>query len=306
MKLASLLMHLLGLLLLPFLLPGVINRVKAWWGGRRGAPFLQPLWDTSRLLGKQPVYSVTTTAVFRLAPLVVLATTLVASLLAPMLPGGGLLPFANDFVAFAYVLGLGRMFLTLAALDTGSPFEGMGAAREATFSVFAEPALFLVLGTLALGSGHGTFAELMRPHGWQALLVTPLCALGLFLLLQIECARLPIDDPTTHLELTMIHEVLILDHSGADLAMMQYAASLKLTLYAGVLAALVNPIRVDDQPLLSALVSLVLMLTIAVIVGLFESLLARLRMRWIPQFAMAVAVVGFVALLLATTQPELG
>ncbi len=306
MIVASLLLHGLGLALLPFLLPGVINRVKAWWGGRRGAPFLQPLWDTSRLLGKQPVYSVTTTAVFRLAPLVVLATTLVASLLAPMLPGGGLLPFANDFVAFAYVLGLGRMFLTLAALDTGSPFEGMGAAREATFSVFAEPALFLVLGTLALGSGHGTFAELMRPHGWQALLVTPLCALGLFLLLQIECARLPIDDPTTHLELTMIHEVLILDHSGADLAMMQYAASLKLTLYAGVLAALVNPIRVDDQPLLSALVSLVLMLTIAVIVGLFESLLARLRMRWIPQFAMAVAVVGFVALLLATTQPELG
>lgn len=306
MILASLVLHLLGLVLLPFLLPGVINRVKAWWGGRRGAPLLQPLWDARRLLAKQPVYSTVTTVVFRLAPLVVLATTLVAAILAPMLPGGGLLPFVNDFVAFAYVVGLGRMFLTLAALDTGSPFEGMGAAREATFTVFAEPALFLVLGTLALGSGHSTFAELMRPHGWQAFLVTPLCAVALFLVLQIECARLPVDDPTTHLELTMIHEVMILDHSGADLAMMQYAAGVKFALYAGMLAALLNPIRLNAQPLLSAAVSLVLMLGIAVAVGFVEALLARLRMRLIPQFAMAVAVVAFVALVLATTQPELG
>ena len=306
MKLASLLLHLLGLGLLPFLLPGVINRVKAWWGGRRGAPFLQPLWDVRRLLAKQPVYSEVTTLVFRLAPLVVLATTLVAATLAPMLPGGGLVPFPNDFVAFAYVMGLGRMFMTLGALDTGSPFEGMGAAREATFTVFAEPALFIVLGTLALGSGHGTFAELMRPHGWQAFLVAPLCAVALFLLLQIECARLPVDDPTTHLELTMIHEVMILDHSGPDLAMLQYAAGLKLTLYAGVLAALLNPVPLDSQPLLAAVVSLLLMLVTAVAVGLVESLLARLRMRLIPQFATAVAVLGFVALVLATTQPELG
>jgi formate hydrogenlyase subunit 4 len=305
-RLASILLHLLGLLLLPFLLPGVINRVKAWWGGRRGAPLLQPLWDTRRLLGKQPVYSVVTTAIFRLTPLVVLATTLVAAILAPLLPGGGLLPFNNDFVAFAYILGLGRMFLTLGALDTGSPFEGMGSAREATFSVFAEPALFLVFGTLALGSGHGTFAELMRPHGWQAFLTTPLCGLALFLLLQIECARLPVDDPTTHLELTMIHEVMILDHSGVDLAMLQYAAGLKLTIYAGLLAALVNPISVDAQPLLSALASLAGMLLIAVAIGFLESLLARLRMRLIPQFAMAVAVIAFLALVLATTQPELG
>ena len=306
MKLASVLLHILGLILLPFLLPGVINRVKAWWGGRRGAPLLQPLWDAKRLLGKQPVYSVVTTAIFRITPLVVLATTLVAAILAPLLPGGGLVPFNNDFVAFAYVIGLGRMFLTLAALDTGSPFEGMGAAREATFAVFAEPALFLVFGTLALGSGHGTFAQLVHPHGWQAILTTPLCGLALFLLLQIECTRLPVDDPTTHLELTMIHEVMILDHSGADLAILQYAAGLKLTIYAGLLAALLNPIPLDAQPLLSALVSLVGMLLIAVAIGFLESLLARLRMRLIPQFAMAVALVAFVALVLATTQPELG
>ena len=306
MRIASLLLHLLGIVLLPFLLPGVINRVKAWWGGRRGAPFLQPLWDARRLLTKQPVYSVTTTVLFRLAPIVVLATTLVAALLAPVVPGVGVLPFANDFVAFAYVLGLGRMFMTLAALDTGSPFEGMGAAREATFAVFVEPALFIVLGTLALGSGHGNFAELMLPHGWQAWLVSPLCALALFLLLHIECARLPVDDPTTHLELTMIHEVMILDHSGPDLAILQYASGLKFTLYAGLLAALVNPFVADARPLLSAVVSLGLMLAVAVLVGCVESLLARLRMRLIPQFAMAIAVFGVLALLLAATQPELG
>lgn len=303
---ASLVLHVLALTLLPFLLPGVINRVKAWWGGRRGAPFLQPYWDVRRLMAKQPVYSETTTLVFRLAPLVVLATTLVAALLAPVVPGAGVLPFANDFVAFAYVLGLGRVFMTLAALDTGSPFEGMGAAREATFAVFAEAALFLVLGTLALGSGYGNFAELMLPHGWQAWLVSPLCALALFLLLHVECARLPVDDPTTHLELTMIHEVMILDHSGPDLAFLQYAAGLKLTLYAGIVAALVNPFVADAAPIPSALTSLGLMLGVAVLVGCMESLLARLKMRLVPQFAFFISLLGLAALLLATTQPGRG
>lgn len=306
MTLAALTLHLVGALLLPFLAPGVINRIKAWWGGRRGAPLLQPLWDARRLLRKQSVYSETTTAVFRLGPAVVMATTLAAALLAPMTPGSGILSFSNDVVVFAYTLGLGRLFLTLAALDTGSAFEGMGAAREATFSVFAEPALFLVLGTLGLFGGQATFAELMGPHGWQTLPVKLLCAAVLMLLLLIEAARIPVDDPTTHLELTMIHEVMILDHSGPELAMLQYAAGLKMTIYMGLLAALLNPFPLTTQPWWSAAASLAIIGGAVASVGLIESLLARLRMRLIPQFALAASALGLVALLIAVTQPHQG
>jgi formate hydrogenlyase subunit 4 len=292
--------------LLPFLAPGLINRIKAWWGGRRGAPLLQPLFDARRLIGKQSVYSHTTTAVFRLGPPVVVATSLAAALLAPMTPGTGVLSFSNDVVFFAYTLGLGRLFLTLAALDTGSAFEGMGAAREATFSVFAEPALFLVLGTLALFGGQAAFADLMGPHGWQTVPVKLLCAAVLLLLLLIEAARIPVDDPTTHLELTMIHEVMILDHSGPDLAMLQYAAGLKMTIYMGLLAALLNPVLLADQPWWSAVVSTTLIGGAILAVGLIESLLARLRMRLIPQFALAASAFGVVALLIAVTQSQQG
>lgn len=305
MKWAAILLQICVILLGPWLLPGIINRVKAWWGGRRGPPLLQPMWDARRLLRKHAIYSIVTSEIFRIAPLVIVASSLIAALIAPVVPGFALVSFNNDFVYFAYLLALGRVFLMLAALDTGSAFEGMGAAREATFSAFLEPAFFLAIGSLALATGHGSFANLMRARGPEGVFVTALCAAVLFIALQIESARLPVDDPSTHLELTMIHEVMILDTSGPDLALLQYAAGLKLCIFAGLIAALLNPFALDQHVGLCVTAGILLLIGVAVTVGCVESLVARFKMRLIPQYALLAVGFGLLALLLSSWRSEL-
>jgi formate hydrogenlyase subunit 4 len=162
----------------------------------------------------------------------------------------------------------------------------MGAAREAKFGAFAEPALFLLLGTLGAATGMNSFADLLGylHHTPYYLLIVLPVALALLILLQTEAARVPVDDPLTHLELTMIHEVMILDHSGPELAAMQYAAGLKMTLYAGLIASLLNPQNPLNAPLSAVLMSIGLMLAVAVVVGCFESLMARLPMSWVQRY----------------------
>lgn len=290
--------HLLALLLLPIPLVGIVQRTKARWAGRRGPRLLQTASDLRRLLAKRPVYGQVTTGLFAAGPLVLLATTLVAGLLSPLLGPFAPLAFPYDFVVFAYLWGLGRFFLVLAALDTGSSFEGMGASREATYSAFLEPALLLALGTLAAATGHASFAGLLDV-GFQtpARAVVTLGALvALLVVLQVEAGRVPVDDPATHLELTMIHEVMILDHGGPDLAAVQYAAALKLTVCAALVAGLVNPLRLAS-PLVAALASLALTALVAVAVGLVESLVARLRLRVVPQYLLVASASAAVALL---------
>lgn len=294
--------QLLALLVLPIVMLGLINRVKSIWAGRRGPRVIQPYFDMRRLLRKQPVYSEVTTEVFRLGPVVVVAAGLVAGMLVPLFGPLSPLGFAHDFVVFAYVLALGRVFLMLAALDTGSAFEGMGAAREATYGAMIEPALFLVLGTLVMATGYMDFAHLLT---WDdvspsALGIKALCFVALMILLQVEATRIPVDDPMTHLELTMIHEVMILDHSGPDLAMMQYGAGLKLTICAVLIAGLVNPVSWAAQPWLAGAAMLGLMLAVAVVVGTVESLIARLRMRSIPAYIGVAVSAGAAALVLVT------
>ena len=217
---------------MPILMVGLVNRTKSWWGGRRGPKLSQSFWDLARLLRKQPVFSSVTTPLFRAGAWVVLVASLLAAQIAPMLGAFAPLQFSHDFIVFAYVLGLARLFLMLSAMDVGSSFEGMGAAREASFTAFIEPALFLLVGTAALGTGQTSLAGAIghwqgsAAHAWLA---AP-AVLVLFVLLQAEAARVPVDDPLTHLELTMIHEVMVLDHSGPELAAMQYAAAVKMTL----------------------------------------------------------------------------
>jgi len=298
--------QLLALLILPIVMLGLINRVKSIWAGRRGPRIMQPYADMRRLLRKQPVYSKVTTELFRLGPVVALATGLVAGMLTPMLGPLSPLAFAHDFIAFAYVLGLGRVFLMLAALDTGSAFEGMGAAREATYGALIEPALLLALGALVLATGDPTFAGLLSwsDLGPFALGVKALCFVVLLILLQVEAARVPVDDPNTHLELTMIHEVMILDHSGPDLAILQYAAGLKLTICAALIAGLLNPVSWATQPWLAAGVSLGLVLAVAVLVGCVESLIARIRMKAIPRYTAIAMVSGALALILVVLRSK--
>jgi formate hydrogenlyase subunit 4 len=290
--------HLAALLLLPFPVVGLVNRTKAIWAGRKGPRILQSASDLRRLLRKRPVYSGATTAAFRVGPLLLLATTLVSGLVAPLLGGVAPVSFPYDFVVFAYLWGLGRFALIVAALDTGSAFEGMGASREATFAALLEPTLFLALGTMAAATGRTTFASMLQlGFGSPAQVgISVGVAVALFVVLQVEGARVPIDDPTTHLELTMIHEVMILDHSGPDLAAVQYAAAMKLTVCAALVATLVNPLG-PAGGLAAAALNLALVGVVAVVIGCVESLTARLRLKAVPLYVLVGAASASVALL---------
>lgn len=292
------LLHVALVLTMPFVLVGVINRTKSLWAARKGPSLLQSYHDLRRLLRKRPVVSHTATPLFRLGAYVVLVCALCAMAFVPVLGQFAPLSFANDFVAVAYILGLARIVLMLSAMDVGSPFEGMGAAREAKFGAFAEPALFLLLGTLGAATGLSSFADMfghVHHTPYYLLMVLPL-ALALLILLQTEAARVPVDDPLTHLELTMIHEVMILDHSGPELAAMQYAAGLKMTLYAGLMATLLNPFDPLSAPLFATATAVALMLAVAVVVGCFESLMARLPLKWVTRY---VWLAGWLTLLAA-------
>jgi formate hydrogenlyase subunit 4 len=290
--------HSLIVLAMPVLMVGIVNRTKAWWGGRRGPRLWQLGWDMARLMRKRPVLSTMATSLFRAGPWVVLAATLLAAQIAPILGAFAPLQFSHDFIVFAYTLGLARLFLMLSAMDVGSSFEGMGTAREASFTAFIEPALFLLIGSAGVATGQASFAGLIGQ--WHASasfawLGAPAVAV-LMVLLQAEAARVPVDDPLTHLELTMVHEVMVLDHSGPELAAMQYAAALKLTMYAGLIAALLNPLDPVDTPVPAVAVSLAIMAAVAVLVGCIESLTARLRMRHVPRYLLAATALAALAL----------
>lgn len=292
MKAALVLMHWAIVLSMPILLVGLVNRTKSWWVGRKGPRLLQSAYDLWRLLGKRPVVSATASPLFRAGAYAVLICGLLAASMIPLLGQFAPLQFSHDFVVVAYTLGLARIVLMISAMDVGSSFEGMGAAREASFATFAEPALFLLIGTASAATGMTSFADLigyLHNTAHYSIIVAPL-TIALLILLQAEAARIPVDDPMTHLELTMIHEVMILDHSGPELAAMQYAAALKMTLYAGLIAALINPFNPLTDPVAGVLVSLALMLTVAVVVGCIESLSARLPMRWVPAYLLIASV----------------
>ena len=283
-----------ALLALPPLLIGVINRVKAIAGGRRGQPLLQPYFDLARLVRKGMVFSTTTTWVFRAAPVVTLLATLLAGLFLPLGPGEALFGFEGDLVLVAYLFALGRFFTTTAALDTGSPFEGMGAAREVTYAFLAEPAVFFVLLSLARLSGSLSLdTMLLAPAaGHEATLV--LAAAGLFFVLLVECSRVPFDDPNTHLELTMIHEVMVLDHSGPLFGAILYGAAMKLFVLGTLLSRAILP--AFDSPWVGRGVTFAALLGVAVLIGLVESTTARVRLARIPNLiagATLVTAFGF-------------
>jgi formate hydrogenlyase subunit 4 len=224
-----------------------------------------------------------------------------SAVVTPLFGSEPLASFPFDFVWFAYVWALGRVAIMLAALDTGSAFEGMGAAREATFSTLLEPALFLITGALCLVSGTHKLSEALTPDlsAGGATFVVWLCGVAtLFIVLQVETARMPIDDPTTHLELTMVHEVMVLDHSGPDLAAIQYGSAIKLYVGASILATLLNPWAGSSRPT-AAVMNLALCGLVAVAVGTVESLVARLKIRTVPQY-IAVALASATVALLAT------
>lgn len=297
-------LHILLLLLMPPLLLGVINKTKAWFAGRVGPPLLQPYYDLLRLMGKGMVFSSTTTWLFRAGPLVSVAALLVAGLMVPLGRFDAPMRFTGDLVLFAYLFGLARFFTTSAALDTGSSFEGMGAAREVTFACFSEPAIFLAFLVLAKTSGSLSLTPMLKAPMMSHLMgmsvaSLALVAAGLFIVLLAENSRIPVDDPNTHLELTMIHEVMVLDHSGPLLGLILYGASVKLFVIGAVVLHVIAPYQTGFAAADWALF-IGQMLGIAVAVGVVESVMARLQMRHVPTLLVAASVLcglGFVLLL---------
>ncbi|MBI3996664.1 MAG: NADH-quinone oxidoreductase subunit H [Candidatus Omnitrophica bacterium] len=292
----------LGLALVcPPLLLGVIHKTKAILTGRVGAPVLQPYYDLWKLLQKGAVYSRTTSWVFRAGPLVSPAAFLTAALFVPLTTPSALLSFWGDVVLWAYLIGVARFITVLAALDTGSSFEGMGASREVTFASLAEPALFVALAVIAKVTGSVQLSEMFGPvlgQAWRtAGPALALAAASFFLVLLAENARMPVDDPTTHLELTMIHEVMVLDHSGPDFAFILYGSALKLFLFSVLLVRLLVPVHIGVV-WLDLVIVVAGLLGLAVLIGIVESSMARLRLIRVPQLLVTSGVLAAVGLLL--------
>ncbi len=227
------------------LLLGVINRTKAFVGGRRGPALLQQYFDLAKLLRKGFVVSSTTTWVFLAGPVMAMSAAVVAALLLPVAGRPAWIAFTGDMIVFVYVFALARFFVASAAMDTGSAFEGMGAAREVSFAALAEPALFFGLLAFARLSGSLSLShilDLQSSHAWgKASASIVLIIVSWFIILLAENARVPVDDPNTHLELTMIHEVMVLDHGGPALGLVMYGAALKLMVFTALLVTIIVP-----------------------------------------------------------------
>ncbi len=294
------------ILLCSLVFSGIIGMVKAKVGGRQFPSIFQPLFDVARLFKKGVVYSKTTSIIFRIAPMVYFTSILTALLFIPFGQHHGLLSFEGDFVFFAYLLALGKFLMIIGAMDTGSGFEGMGANREALYSMLVEPAFFILMGSLALFTNeisfHGLFLHLhLNSH--LSYLIAIIAIYVLIHITMVENSRLPVDDPKTHLELTMVHEVMVLDHSGFDLAIIQVASWLKFTMYGALIANFITPISWPGYA--QAILFIAIQLVFATTIGLLESFRARNKMaknaQWIVMLS-AIAVLAFLTTLILSNK----
>lgn len=276
---------------------GIILRTKSISSGRKGPGILQPVKDVIRLFRKGAVYSETTSIIFRIAPVIYFSSVLMACLVVPFGSYKGIVSFDGDFIFFAYILALGKFFSIISAMDTGSSFEGMGASREALYSMLAEPAFFILIGSFALLTGNTSFYEIFSTLHLGSSITYTLGGLATFVLIMIsmiENSRMPVDDPRTHLELTMIHEVMILDNSGFDLGLILTTGYLKFAMYGAIIA----DFFIGGLSLILAIpLFLMIQVLFAVTVGLIESFMARYRMSHNPQFILALSSVSFLIFL---------
>jgi formate hydrogenlyase subunit 4 len=290
-----------GAVLVAPLFLGIVNRTKAIFAGRQGQPLLQLYADVAKLAGKSAVLSRTTTWVFRLAPAASAASGLTALLLLPQGGCPAVLTFQGDFVLLIFVLATGRFLMMLAALDTGSSFEGMGASREGAFAALAEPVLLLCLAVAAREAGQGSLSGIIGgvtgAHWLRSGPALVLLAASLLAVLLAENARIPVDDPRTHLELTMIHEVMILDHGGPDLALLLYGSAVKLWVIGALIVGLLLPGHTGSFGL-DGTIFLGGMGVLAVVIGIIESTIARLRLQRVPQFLVGAGAFAVMALAL--------
>ena len=294
----SIILLALAMLLAP-LYSAVILKVKAFFGGRKGPPLLINYYTLSKLFRKGSVYSASTTVIFKLGPMVSLCTAAMVLMFLPVAGRPALFSFGGDVILLLYLMGLGRFFTIAAAMDTASPFEGMGAAREAYFPIFCEATLFMMLVLFHMLTGDlrlEAFFGGTQPSGLWHASGSPMLfvVIALFIVLITENSRVPVDDPATHLELTMIHEAMVLDHSGPDLAFIELGACFKLFFYAALVTRLVCPVAMDSS-LADAVFFFFALALVYALVGIIESVMARYRMDKVPQFVLTSFALVFFA-----------
>ncbi|WP_447974794.1 respiratory chain complex I subunit 1 family protein [Nitrospira sp. Kam-Ns4a] len=290
----------------PFVV-GLIRKVKARLQCRRGASLVQPYADLAKLFRKQPVVSTTTSWIFTATPYVVFASTLAAGLLVPTFAARMPLNFAGNIIALVYLLALGTFFLILAGLDAGSAFGGMGSSREALVASLTEPAMIVSIFAVALTAGSTNLSTIVHKTALLEGIVTDpsphLMALAaLFLVTLAETGRVPVDNPATHLELTMIHEAMVLEYSGRYLALVEWAAALKLLVFLSLLGNLFAPwgIATTMTPValgLGVATYLVKVSGLAVLIGVVECMFAKLRLFRVPDLLGVAFILALLALI---------
>lgn len=297
---------LLVLLLAP-LLTGLVRKLKARLLRRRGPPLLQPYRDLIRLCRKEAIVAETASWLFRVAPYIVFAATWVAAALIPTFATGLLFSWSADLIVISALLGGARFFLALAGMDVGTSFGGIGSSREAMIATLAEPALIMIVFTLALIAGStqlSTIAEVMLTPGIGLRVSLGMALIALVIVAIAENGRVPVDNPATHLELTMVHEAMVLEYSGRHLALIELASSIKLLLYASLIVCVFVPwgLAPAGAPLhvhLIGTVAYVAKLGIAgALLALFETMIAKMRVFRVPDLLGAALMLGALALLL--------
>ena len=289
------------LALSPFII-GLIRKVKARLQCRQGAGVLQPYADLAKLFRKQPVISSTTSWIFTATPYIVFASTLAAGLLVPIFVSQNPFNFAGNVIALVYLLALGTFFLILAGLDAGSTFGGMGSSREAIVATLAEPAMMLSIFAIALTAGSTNLSTIALMEGIITAPPPHLMALvAFFVVVLAETGRVPVDNPATHLELTMIHEAMLLEYSGRYLALLEWAAGIKLVVFLSVIANVFAPwgIATSVTPAsvaIGMIVYVVKVSVLALLIGMIESMFAKLRLFRVPELLGAAFILSLLAL----------
>lgn len=289
------------------LVNGIIKKIKALTQKRTGAPLLQMYYDLFKLFNKTSVVSDVASWIFQVTPYIVIATALVAALIVPVTTLIKPLWSTGDMILLVYILALGRFFMMLAALDTGSTFGGMGASREAMISALIEPTILVALITVALMANSTSVFEMMRfMQTVDHPLIHPVYLMLFFALVIVilaETARIPVDDPATHLELTMVHEAMLLEYSGRSLALMELAAAIKQLVF---ITLLINLFLPHDQILglgggaavgLSLLLYLAKVVMAAVLIAIVEVSTVKLRLFSIPNLAAISFILVFIGFL---------
>ncbi len=296
-------LNIIILMFIPFIMAGIINKTKAFWGGRKGASILQPFYDFVKLIKKDFVISKTTSIVFRISPIVTLSSVFFAALFIPLVTNSAIINIPAGLIVFAYTLGLGKFFALISAMDTGSSFEGMGASREVCFTSLVEPAFFMTIASVMALSGNYSFdclQNILVRAGNYGVLISIFAVVVLFLMIVIEGSRVPMDDPTTHLELTMIHEVMILDNSGSDLAMFSWANGIKMLLLSSLIAYIIIPQGLEIW--INILLYFAVLFVISVLIGTIESAMARIRMSHVFEFVFLMSSFALVVLSLVVAK----